>query len=71
MSYSFASQLGPVPTGAYVPHSVSSLQRVSKYLPGHSFRLHHDPTYAESPSSVGFDTILVYLNAEMEAETQS
>lgn len=40
--------------------------RVSKYLPGGSFRPHTDTTYAESQFSVGFDTILVYLNEDME-----
>jgi hypothetical protein len=49
----------------YEPVGVNPFFRVSKYMPGNSFRRHTDTAYAESDQYVGMHTLLLYLNNDM------
>lgn len=65
-NYSFVGRVSTVPTGQYVPMGVNPFMRVSKYLPGQSFREHTDTAYAEGQHYVGFYTLLLYLNEDVQ-----
>ena len=60
------SFLGPdVSPGWYEPVGINPFMRVSKYLPGKSFRTHTDTAYSQGDQYVGMHTLLLYLNGDM------
>ena len=60
------SFIGPdVSSGWYDPVGINPFIRVSKYLPGQSFRKHTDTAYSKGEKYVGMHTLLLYLNGDM------